>query len=200
MSIPTAQSGRHPQGDRAKARVEGLLEAAAAVFMEKGYDAATMTEIAARAQSSIGSLYQYFPAKDLLADALLTRYATHFGEAFATVATSAADRSTDDIARAMVQSMLQLSAERAAVVALLDGKTDSNASRMALRDAARMQIKQVLMAKVPDLKAERAAATAVLILQILKAVPEFAAEGDLAATLIHEAEQMIALRIAALIP
>jgi AcrR family transcriptional regulator len=36
--------------------VAALIAAASAVFLEKGYDAATMTEIAARAGASIGSL------------------------------------------------------------------------------------------------------------------------------------------------
>ena len=38
--------------------------------MEKGYDAATMTEIAARSGTAIGSLYRFFPSKESLSDAL----------------------------------------------------------------------------------------------------------------------------------
>ncbi|MGG1947201.1 helix-turn-helix domain-containing protein [Trinickia sp. NRRL B-1857] len=53
-----------------------LLDAAGAEFAEKGFDAATMTAIAARAGASIGSLYQFFPTKDVLADALLEAYLT----------------------------------------------------------------------------------------------------------------------------
>jgi len=49
---------RAPKRARGKQRVAELLEAAAAVFAEKGYEAATMTEIAARARAPIGSLYQ----------------------------------------------------------------------------------------------------------------------------------------------
>lgn len=61
---------RTPKRRRGHDRVAVLLEAAATVFVEKGYDAATMTEIAAKAHSSIGSLYQFFPTKPLLAEAL----------------------------------------------------------------------------------------------------------------------------------
>jgi AcrR family transcriptional regulator len=61
---------RTPKLRRGKARVAALTEAAAVVFAEKGYDAATMTEIAAKAGASIGSLYQFFPTKELLAAAL----------------------------------------------------------------------------------------------------------------------------------
>jgi len=68
-SSPEPQT-RVPKRQRGHERVAILLEAAARVFLEKGYDAATMTEIAAAANSSIGSLYQFFPTKPLLAEAL----------------------------------------------------------------------------------------------------------------------------------
>ena len=61
---------RTPKRQRGHDRVAILLEAAAKVFARRGYDAATMTEIAAEAHSSIGSLYQFFPTKPLLAEAL----------------------------------------------------------------------------------------------------------------------------------
>ena len=53
---------------RGRERVAALLAAAATVFAERGYEAATMTEVAARAGASIGSLYQFFPTKELLAE------------------------------------------------------------------------------------------------------------------------------------
>ena len=61
---------RSPKQKRGWERVAVLTEAAARVFLDKGYEAATMTEIAAEAKSSIGSLYQFFPTKVLLAEAL----------------------------------------------------------------------------------------------------------------------------------
>lgn len=61
---------RVPKRQRGHERVAILLEATARVLARKGYDAATMTEIAAEANSSIGSLYQFFPTKPLLAEAL----------------------------------------------------------------------------------------------------------------------------------
>src|ERR1700758_4402043 len=65
---------RAPKRERGKQRVAELLQAATAVFAEKGYEAATMTEIAARAGAPIGSLYQFFPAKEALADTLVQNY------------------------------------------------------------------------------------------------------------------------------
>ncbi|MGV1790044.1 TetR family transcriptional regulator [Rhizobium lusitanum] len=61
---------RVPKRQRGHDRVAVLLEATARVLARKGYDAATMTEIAVEANSSIGSLYQFFPTKPLLAEAL----------------------------------------------------------------------------------------------------------------------------------
>jgi AcrR family transcriptional regulator len=63
-------TNRSPKQKRGRERVAILTEAAARVFLDKGYEAATMTEIAAEAKSSIGSLYQFFPTKPVLAEAL----------------------------------------------------------------------------------------------------------------------------------
>ena len=65
---------RVPTQERSIARLERILDVADAVFAELGYDAATMEEIAARAETSIGSLYQFFPNKKALFAALRTRY------------------------------------------------------------------------------------------------------------------------------
>ncbi|HEX7639860.1 MAG TPA: helix-turn-helix domain-containing protein, partial [Burkholderiaceae bacterium] len=62
---------RAPRRARGQLRVEALLASAAEVFARKGFDAATMTEIAAQADSSIGSLYQFFRTKEAVAEALL---------------------------------------------------------------------------------------------------------------------------------
>src|SRR6185369_11500135 len=63
-------AARSPTRRRGRDRVAALMAAARAVFIEKGTDAATMTEIAARAGAAIGSLYQFFPTKEALADAV----------------------------------------------------------------------------------------------------------------------------------
>ncbi len=65
---------RVPTQERSRARLERILDIADTVFAEVGYDAGTMEEIAARAESSIGSLYQFFPNKKAIFAALQTRY------------------------------------------------------------------------------------------------------------------------------
>jgi AcrR family transcriptional regulator len=65
---------RVPTQARSKERFERILDAADAVFADVGFDAATMDAIAERAGTSIGSVYQFFPNKKALFEALCTRY------------------------------------------------------------------------------------------------------------------------------
>jgi transposase-like protein/AcrR family transcriptional regulator len=57
------QMRRLPKQERGKQRVDKILEAAAEIFDEMGYEAATTHAIATRAGTAIGSLYQFFPDK-----------------------------------------------------------------------------------------------------------------------------------------
>src|SRR5215813_13411256 len=65
---------RIPQQQRGERRVAELLKAAASEFAEVGYDAATMKAIAERAGASIGAIYQYFPNKQAVVNALRNQY------------------------------------------------------------------------------------------------------------------------------
>src|ERR1700744_4814615 len=84
------EARRVPQRQRGRERVAALLEAAAACFVEKGYEAATMTEVAARAGAAIGSLYQFFPTKEVLAQALVEQYGQAFYAAIGKLAEQSA--------------------------------------------------------------------------------------------------------------
>ncbi|MBW4694243.1 MAG: TetR family transcriptional regulator [Lyngbya sp. HA4199-MV5] len=66
---------RQPKQQRGKERVEKILDAAAAVFDEVGYEAATTHLIAAKAGTAIGSLYQFFPDKAAIFKAMELRHA-----------------------------------------------------------------------------------------------------------------------------
>ncbi|HXV97773.1 MAG TPA: TetR/AcrR family transcriptional regulator, partial [Anaerolineae bacterium] len=65
---------RVPQQGRGQRRVDKILDTAAQLFTEIGYEAATTNAIAARADTSIGSLYQFFPNKEAILQALAARY------------------------------------------------------------------------------------------------------------------------------
>lgn len=61
---------RRPQQQRSQEKVESILQAAAAIFWEVGYDAATTHAIAQRANTAVGTLYRFFPNKLALFHAL----------------------------------------------------------------------------------------------------------------------------------
>jgi AcrR family transcriptional regulator/transposase-like protein len=54
---------RQPKQERGQQRVVKILTAAAEVFAEVGYAAATTQQIADRAKTAVGSIYQFFPDK-----------------------------------------------------------------------------------------------------------------------------------------
>ncbi len=64
---------KKPQQQRSKEMVERLITATAEELSERGLDTTTTNHIAERAGVSVGSLYQYFPDKDALIEALLER-------------------------------------------------------------------------------------------------------------------------------
>jgi AcrR family transcriptional regulator len=63
---------------RSAKRVEQMLEACAALIDELGYDGVTTTLIAERAGVAVGSLYQFFPDKRAVVQALTKRNLDHF--------------------------------------------------------------------------------------------------------------------------
>lgn len=65
---------RLPRQSRSQERVNAILDAAAQLFAEIGYDAATTNAIAERANTRIGSLYHFFPNKEAILNALSERY------------------------------------------------------------------------------------------------------------------------------
>jgi AcrR family transcriptional regulator len=65
---------RQPQQARSQERVNRILDVAEKLFASQGYTATTTNAIATQAQVSIGSLYQFFPDKTAIIQALALRY------------------------------------------------------------------------------------------------------------------------------
>jgi len=60
--------------ERGQRRIAAILEAAAALFAARGVEGTTMSAIAERSRTSIGSLYQFFPNREALVEALAEQY------------------------------------------------------------------------------------------------------------------------------
>ena len=73
---------KQPVQQRGAERVERILQAAAQVFEDRGFEGATTEAIAVRAGISIGSLYQYFPGKAAVFRALADQFLTRMREVF----------------------------------------------------------------------------------------------------------------------
>lgn len=162
---------REPKRQRGRLRVAAIMETGREVFLEKGYDAATMTEIAARSGTAIGSLYRFFPSKESLADALLQRYAQLTVEELDTLAARATDMTPDDLAGALVDFMLAIRSERSFATALVDARGASENLRIQFREATRQGITAVVHKVIPRLPRAKSEAMAIILLHILKVVP-----------------------------
>src|SRR5882762_11403034 len=103
LAVPLA-----PKRRRGHLRVAAILEAAEQLFAEKGYDGATMTEIAARSGTAIGSLYRFFPNKEVLAEALLADYVGKVRESLDGIAAVAPGMGPRQLAEALVAYRIRL--------------------------------------------------------------------------------------------
>jgi AcrR family transcriptional regulator len=76
--LPTAKSRqtrtRRPKQRRAQSTVAAILEGAARVLAERGWAGFNTNVVAERAGVSIGSLYEYFPNKQAIADAIVAEH------------------------------------------------------------------------------------------------------------------------------
>jgi AcrR family transcriptional regulator len=54
-------------------RITGILEGAKRAFAEKGFDGASMQDLARAAGMSAGNFYRYFPSKDAIVEAMIDR-------------------------------------------------------------------------------------------------------------------------------
>lgn len=87
-SPPQKSLWRLPQQTRSRERFNRILDAAAELFVEIGYESVTTDEIAARANTSVGGLYRFFPDKSAVFHALLDRYLDQLRSLFATLQTA----------------------------------------------------------------------------------------------------------------
>ena len=158
---------RVPQQDRGERRVAEVLEAAAAVIAEVGYESATMTAMAERAGASIGALYQYFPNKEAIVIALRVQYATEIEKLWAPVTAQASKLSTKELVDRIFDVTVGFMELRPAYIPL------QSAPRTFKRDpAARNRLREhfakIYREKQPALTHEAAFRIASVTVQVIK--------------------------------
>src|SRR5918999_193824 len=77
-TAPEPALRRVPQQARSRALMQRVLDASEDLLAREGVEALTTTRIAAAADVAVGSLYQYFPDKRAIVDALAARYLEAF--------------------------------------------------------------------------------------------------------------------------
>lgn len=154
---------------RGHQRVEVLLAAAAQVFAERGYDAATMTEIAARAESSIGSLYQFFPTKPEVAQGVIALQAGELHARLGAMAEASAGWDVAELSARLVVALIEFRAAHPSFARLVDSPGAPAEQVQAVRQAMRVQLVQILAPHAAGLTKARLAAVAVAVQQVMKA-------------------------------
>src|ERR1700722_4951726 len=168
----------NPSRRPGKLRVASLLAAAAEVIAERGYEAATMAEIASRAGAHIGSLYHFFPNKEVLADALLRRYGEILDAAFAKIENRVSTVSIGELADTLIDFFVELQPESQAIVALLEARTELSAKREELCDTVLLRIAGLLRLRAPQLPAGTAERMPPVLLNNMRTMKTWTVEPD----------------------
>jgi AcrR family transcriptional regulator len=189
-AISDSARGAAPKRQRGHARVAAILHAGGLLFVDKGYDAVTMTEIAAASGTAIGSLYRFFPSKEAVADALLRLYAERLADGLASLRARAPALPPAQLADTLVDFMLDVRAERSVALALIDAR-GLEASRRALRAAMLADLGGLLRAALPDSPAARIGPMALALLHLLKGVGQVPQGGAQEQPLLDEFRRLV---------
>ncbi len=158
---------REPQQERSTRRLASFLDAAADLFVEVGFEAATMTAIAERTGASIGTLYHYFPDKLAVASALLSQYVLEIEAHWSPLVAKAHTLTYQQFADLFIECITEFVQHRPAYLKLLAGPTRFRRDPAARR-ALRVAIADAFRAKNPSLSSEQALLSANVALQIVK--------------------------------
>lgn len=158
-----------PQRANGRLRVAAILEAAAAVIAEKGYDVATMAEIAARSDTKIGSLYRFFPNKECLADTIVVSARENLDAVFDRFDAGVQALSIRALADGLMALIFELFT-KPALMKLLDGGGDWSVKREEFRRALLTRVGKTLTIHTPSLPKKAAADIALVVVLNVKAV------------------------------
>ena len=166
-----------PQQERSARRFAGFLNAAAELFAEIGYEAATMTAIAEQSGSSIGALYNYFPDKQSVAFTLLNQYAQELEAHWKPLIQQVEGLTHAEFADTFVERITEFVRRRPAFLKLLTAPIRFRSSSAA-RKAKRVSFAKAFQAKNPLLSNEEALLAANVTLQIVSGMMALYAEAD----------------------
>lgn len=161
-----------PRQKRSRERVEHIISTAERLFAELGYDNATTNAIAEAAGVSVGSLYQFFPNKESLRDALVARYLAQMAQE--KDAASLLHLPVSSAIRHMIESTLTFAQSHTGFRTMFV----SQFAPQAMHDMVVANIDHMLMARFPALRDDVRRRTAVMGVAIVKGAMHLNAEDD----------------------
>lgn len=154
----------------------GFLKAAASVITEMGYERATMSAIAERAHSCIGSLYQFFPNKSSVAEAIRAQYIEEIEQFWIDLGREAGALRAEELACRLVSVHFEIVKSHPALLSLLDVPPTPRTTRH--RELIRARIAAVLVAHKPRMTHTTALRTAAVVQQISRSLLNLYAQTD----------------------
>ena len=122
---------KSPVQARSAASVDAILEATIQVLLQVGKERLTTTKVALRAGVSVGTLYQYFPNKSALLQAVLKRHMDEVTHAVELVCKEQRGRTLRQMAAALIPAFLQAKMKDANTsVALYSVSSDVDGARI----------------------------------------------------------------------
>jgi AcrR family transcriptional regulator len=149
--------------------VAAILEGAAAVIAEKGYEAATMAEIAACSGTKIGSLYRFFPNKESLADTIVASAREKLDAVFDKFDGGVKALSVPALTDSLLAQLVEQVFAKPALMKLLDA-SEWSVKREEFKNAALRRIAKTLTVHSPSLPKKSAEDMALIILLNAKAM------------------------------
>jgi len=127
-----------PVQARSTASVDAILEATVQVLLSVGKERLTTTRVASRAGVSVGTLYQYFPNKSALLQAVLKRHMDEVMEAVERVCREQKGNPAREMATSLVSAFLGAKLKEAKTsVALYSVSSDVDGAKIVARMSVR---------------------------------------------------------------
>ena len=134
-----------------------------------------MAEIAQRAGASIGSLYQFFPNKESVTEALRERYREDVVDLWASLEVADAI-AIKDLGTQLLDEMVVFLEQRPALLRLMNETCPSH--EISIRDFLRVRLARILLIAAPRLSKTQAGLLATVSLQMMKSMNELYAEAQ----------------------
>ena len=157
---------RIPQQERSRQKLQLVIDAADRLLAVDGADALATTRIAAEAGVSVGTVYQYFPDKEAIAEALARQYWKDFAQRVDEVAVRDEAEPLEDPLGTVIDALAEGFRSRPGFRALWFGGLRTERIRAAtrpIRDAVAASVERILAVHYADAAPDARAAVARMV-------------------------------------